>query len=135
MKFIAGELLKREGKTIMDLAETLKPDGPSYRTIYAYFRRGGGTLEIGAMIAKGMGKTLNDIYVEDEYVIPASANKVNGEYSSGASEDSPSAILKAIVNFNDSAEVQRTVARLGREKLYDTAQLCIDMAKNHKDSN
>ena len=64
-KWIAGEILKQEGKSIKDLADILEPEGLSYRTVYAYFARGGGSLEIGAKIAKAMGKALDDIYVDE----------------------------------------------------------------------
>ena len=70
MKWIGQELLKRDGKTIKDLAKILEPQGLSYRTIYAFFNRGGGTLELAAKIAKGMGRTLDEIYVSDDYEIP-----------------------------------------------------------------
>ena len=67
MKLIVKEILALENLSVRALAEKIPENGPSYRTVDEFIRRGGGTLATAVPIAKALGKTLNDIYVEDDY--------------------------------------------------------------------
>lgn len=100
-KFIAGDLLKQDGKTIKDLADILEKDDLSYRTIYEYFRRGGGSLEIAAKIARGMNRTLNDIYIP--------INKAHTENSNDTAENNTEDVYTTVRDEtrNDLRELMR----------------------------
>lgn len=66
MKLIVKEILNKENLSVRALAERMPDGNPSYRTIDEFIRRGGGTLATAAPIAKGLGRTIDAIYVEDD---------------------------------------------------------------------
>jgi len=63
--FVAEELMERMNKTKADVIKNL-PDGVSERSVYAYFGRKTGSIEIAAAIAEALKCTLNDIFVPAE---------------------------------------------------------------------
>ena len=97
--FVADDVLKQIGQSKADVIKNL-PKGISHRSVYAYFQRGQGAIEIAAAIAEAMGCTLNDIYVPAETGEWKNAAVVQG----GAEKDVDSrsdAIMEALMACND----------------------------------
>ena len=126
-KLIAEELLKRDGKSIKDLADDLESEGLSYRTIYAYLKRpgGGGSLDVAARIALGMGKKLSDIYVP---VGTESSSVDEALIENNDSDAKALMVLEMFVDFNNPDELSDVATQLGTKKLYTLAEVCNERA-------
>jgi len=133
MKWIAGDLLKQDGKTIKDLADILETEGLSYRTVYAYFSRGGGSLEIGAKIARAMGRTLDEVIYIDELdemqKREGRAVKVDVQSSHSLQDDIIKALVDYVSDTSNRKALSNAAALLGQGKYYHEAGICNQIAE------
>jgi len=137
-KFIADKVLEQTEQTKADIIKKL-PEGISPRSVYAYFQRGQGAIEIAAAIAEAMGCTLNDIYVpaktekwertdvpQQSGVDEAEAEKADGN---------PDGIMEALMACNDPELLMYAAFVLGSVGKMPEAGILKDRASQLKDGD
>jgi len=127
MKLIVKELLALENLSVRALAERIPESGPSYRTVDEFIRRGGGTLATAVPIAKALGKTLNDIYVEDDYKVETAA--ANDEQKKVSKAIADIVAICTAPNIEISKEILSKIAvALGNNGFDDESTKCFERA-------
>ena len=138
-KFIADEVLERLGKTKADVIRNL-PEGIPPRSVYAYFKRGQGAIEIAAAIAEASGCTLNDIYVPIETGSWESATAVSsdsgeGEAKAEKADANADGIMAALMAWDDPELLMHAAFVLGSIGKMPEAGMLNDRANQLKDGD
>jgi hypothetical protein len=132
-RFIAEDRLAQIGMTKADVIKNL-PEGIPPRSIYAYFQRGQGAIELAAVIAEAMGCTLNDIYVPAETGAWASAAATPRDTEKDESSQ-PDAIMEALLARGDYNTLMLAANAVSRIGLFSEGKKLIARASELKNEN
>ena len=137
-KLVADAVLEKKKLTKADVIRKL-PEGISPRSVYAYWQRGQGAIEIAAAIAEAMGCTLNDIYVPADTGKWESADvpQQSGVDEAGVekTDGKPDGIMAALMACNDPELLMYAAFVLGSVGKMPEAGMLKDRASQLKDGD